>query len=193
MSKNKGAANAIINAVKKHLGLEKTNLILYTANSAELDFYELEDGAVPEVGDKATFDGKPAGESNDGVYVMQSGETYTFTGEELTAITPAATADEGDDEGAQNALAVENEALKAEIVNLKAALKTEKTNLKVANASLKSANALLNKVAKMNFVDDEDDDDDEEEEEEAPRVRPGKTNKKQASNAAETIDILQSL
>lgn len=61
------------------------NKLVATADGDELDFYELEDDAVVEVGAKATFDGADA----QGDYVMSTGETYTFEAGELTKITPA--------------------------------------------------------------------------------------------------------
>ena len=61
------------------------NKLVATADGTELDFYELEDEAVVEVGAKATFDGADA----QGDYVMSTGETFTFEAGELTKITPA--------------------------------------------------------------------------------------------------------
>ena len=60
------------------------NKLVATADGTELDFYELEDEAVVEVGAKATFDGADA----QGDYVMSTGETFTFEAGELTKITP---------------------------------------------------------------------------------------------------------
>lgn len=79
------------------------NKILYTAENNELDFFELGEDDTPKLGDKARFDGKPAGESNGGEYLMPNGDTFKFVGEELTEII------EKEDE-----LAAENEELKIE-------------------------------------------------------------------------------
>jgi len=62
-----------------------SNKVVETAEGTELDFPDLADDGVIEVGVKATFDGVDA----EGDYVMLSGETYTFVGGELTVITPA--------------------------------------------------------------------------------------------------------
>jgi ATP-dependent protease ClpP protease subunit len=110
-------------------GAGPKNKIVFTAENSELDFYELGENDTPKVGDKAQFDGKPAGESNNGEYVMQSGETYKFTGEELTEIVPKAVED--------SELQAENEALTVEVQNLKKQLKekdTEISNLKSRNS-----------------------------------------------------------
>jgi lactam utilization protein B len=72
----------LINAAKNFLGFK--NLIVFTADQMELDFYELEDGAVIEVGAKAFFDGADA----DGEFVTADGETYVFVAGELTEIKP---------------------------------------------------------------------------------------------------------
>lgn len=62
-----------------------SNKVVETAEGKELDFYELEDSGVIEVGVKAYFDGVYA----EGSYVMLSGETYVFVAGELTEIMPA--------------------------------------------------------------------------------------------------------
>ena len=51
------------------------NLLVYTDTQDVLDFYELEDGVIPKVGDKANFMDKPA----DGSYKLADGKTtYAF-------------------------------------------------------------------------------------------------------------------
>lgn len=115
-------------------GAAPKNKIVFTAENSELDFYELGENDTPKVGDKAQFDGKPAGESNNGEYVMQSGETYKFTGEELTEIVPKAVED--------SELQAENEALTAEVQNLKKQLKEKDTEI----SNLKSRNSEATKI-----------------------------------------------
>jgi len=61
------------------------NKVVETADGVELDFYELEDTAVIEVGVKAYFDGVDA----EGKYVMLTGETYVFEAGVLIEIIPA--------------------------------------------------------------------------------------------------------
>ncbi|RMZ60070.1 Clp protease ClpP [Chryseobacterium nematophagum] len=70
----------LLNKVFNFLGIGTKNKIVFTAENNELDFYELGENDTPSIGDKALFDGKPAGESNNGEYIMQTGETYRFTG-----------------------------------------------------------------------------------------------------------------
>ncbi|SHJ20346.1 ATP-dependent protease ClpP, protease subunit [Cruoricaptor ignavus] len=106
------------------------NKILYTAENNELDFFELGEDDTPKIGDKARFDGKPAGESNGGEYLMQNGDTFRFSGEELTEIVEKTdeTIEELENIKAENAANVRKiQELKKEIENLKA------ENLSVSN------------------------------------------------------------
>lgn len=174
MSKNKKNADTlwaeIKNSVNKFFGTEGSkNKIVYTAANEALDFYELADDATPVVGDKATFDGKPAGESNDGTYVMASGETYIFTGEDLTEIIPAA--DGGD--GADNALETENAELKNQITAKDAIIANLTKENKAKDKRIKDAETILNKI-QNGFTDDEDIDDEDIDE---PAGRNPKNNK----------------
>lgn len=61
------------------------NKVVLTADQQELDFYELEDDATPQVGDKANFDGQPA----EGEFTMANGEVYVFAEGELIEIKEA--------------------------------------------------------------------------------------------------------
>ena len=152
---------SILNRINK---LFAKNLIVFTAEQKELDFYDLVEGDTPGIGDKATFDGKPAGDSNDGTYVMASGETYVFTGEELTTITPADENTEDDTD-----LAAENAVLKAEIANLKA---TETSNNLVISNLKKDLKTHKNLLAELAAVEA----DDEEDEDETPKPEKGRQN-----------------
>lgn len=146
------------------------NKIVFTADNSELDFYELDDDATPSVGDKAKFDGKPAGDSNDGEYTMSSGEVYKFTGEELTEIV--AKEDEEDDLEAENtALTTENENLKTEIENLK----KERT---ATNKKLSDATSIIN-----GFKDLSKDDEEDEEKKRDPKTPKDDTSKSRVGNA----------
>jgi len=107
------------------------NKIIQDANGVEIDFYELEDGATPKVGDKAKVDGKAA----DGEYVMPSGETYVFENGELTEIKPK----EEDSEDV--------EALKKEIADLKEQLSEAQNSIKaVEEAKEKEIKQIKNKI-----------------------------------------------
>lgn len=145
------------------------NKIVFTADNSELDFYELADDAIPKAkdgetaGDKAKFDGKPAGENNNGEYVMPSGETYKFVGEELTEIVPK----EDDNSNSETEIAnlkTENENLKAEIENIK----NEKTAL---NNKVLDAERII-----KNFKELENDDDEEDEKRNPRTPEPTKRN-----------------
>lgn len=142
----------IVNKVIKFLQSTK-NLIVFTAEQKELDFYDLVEGDTPGIGDKATFDGKPAGDSNEGTYVMASGETYVFTGEELTTITPA---DDTEDDTVD--LAAENAALKAENEALKATETVNKLAITNLKKDLKTHKDLLSELAAVGADDTEDED-----------------------------------
>ena len=180
MSKNKKNADTlwaeIKNSVNTFFGTEGSkNKIVYTAANEALDFYELADDATPVVGDKATFDGKPAGESNDGTYVMASGETYKFTGEELTEIMPATDGGNGSGEnGADNALETENAELKNQITAKDAIIANLTKENKAKDKRIKDAETILNKI-QNGFTDDEDLDDEDLDDE--PAGRNPKNNK----------------
>lgn len=156
----------IKNSVNKFLGAKEgaKNKIVYTASNDSLDFYELGDDDTPSVGDKATFDGKPAGESNDGTYIMASGETYKFTGEELMEIIAAT--EDTEDEGADNALETENTELKNDISAKEDIIANQAKEIKALNKRVKDAEVILNKIkgaAAQDASDDDDEDDDETE------------------------------
>lgn len=81
----------LINAAKSFLGFK--NLIVFTADQMELDFYALEEGEVIEIGAKAFFDGADA----EGEFVMADGETYVFVAGELTEIKPVEEVEDAED------------------------------------------------------------------------------------------------
>lgn len=147
----KDAWKNIKNMVDKFFGGAK-NKVVFTADNSELDFYELEDTATPAVGDKAKYDGKPAGDSNDGKYTMPSGETYRFEGEELMEIIPKEDDDTTDLEVENATLTAENETLKTEIENLKA----EKGTL---NKKLSDATAIIKGFQNLTKENDDEEED----------------------------------
>lgn len=119
------------------------------APNEALDFYELADDATPVVGDKATFDGKPAGSLMMRLYVMASGETYKFTGEELTEIMPADSGDGSGDDGADNALETENAELKNQIAAKDAIIANLTKENKARDKRIKEAEGILNKIKRI--------------------------------------------
>lgn len=147
----KDAWKNIKNMVDKFFGGAK-NKVVFTADNSELDFYELEDTATPAVRDKAKYDGKPAGDSNDGKYTMPSGETYRFEGEELVEIITKEDDDTTDLEAENAALTTENESLKTEIENLKA----EKGTL---NKKLSDATAIIKGFQNLTKENDDEEED----------------------------------
>lgn len=126
------------------------NKILFTSLNEELDFYELAEDAEVKVGDKATFGGKPAGESNGGEYLMQSGETYIFEGEELKEIKPK---DEGANDDIEN-LKQDLEAKDNEISNLKTQVQTKNSRIAELETQLKKANNLLKEINDFKIEDE---------------------------------------
>ena len=115
-------------------GGKANNKIMFTAENMELDFYELEEDAMPEIGSKAKFDNRPAGESNDGVYIMASGDTYTFVGEELTSIEPKVE---------ENAFEAENIALTETVSNLKIEIENLKAEKETLNKRFTEAESII--------------------------------------------------
>lgn len=81
--------NAFEKMFEKVLGKFKKkeilNKIVQDANGASIDFTDLPDDGVIEVGQMATIDGSPA----EGEHVMPDGFTYVFVAGELTEIKPA--------------------------------------------------------------------------------------------------------
>jgi len=97
------------------------NKVVQDATGAELDFTDLPDDAVIEVGATATVDGSPA----EGEYLLPDGYTYVFEAGELTEIIEP----EEDTEAAS--LRTENKALKRQLNTIKSevlALKKQVTS-----------------------------------------------------------------
>lgn len=113
-------------------GLGAVNKILFDATGVEIDFYELADDEIAEVGAKARIDGKDA----DGSYVMTDGSTYVFMAGELTEIVAKA-------EDNVNEEAV---ALQAEIDTLTERLES------VTNASTAKIEALQTTLAQKEAI-----------------------------------------
>ena len=173
----------IRNLASKYLNPAQNKIVL-SAAAEELDFYDLDAEATPAVGDKATYDGAPAGDHNEGVYLMSSGETYKFTGEELTEITPKAE-EPADPTEAENALTVENGALKAENATLLNSINTLKADVKTLQDKDKAVAVIM---AKLSALPDEDEDD-ELGADAGRSKRDSKANNKGASEALATRNL----
>lgn len=85
------------------------NKVVQDATGTEIDFTDLPDDAVIEVGAMATIDGKPA----EGEYILPDGFTYVFTAGELTEII------EPEEDAEVAALLVENRNLKRQLNSIK--------------------------------------------------------------------------
>lgn len=175
------------------------NKIVFTAENEELDFYELDDDATPVVGDKALFNGAPAGDSNDGEYLLVSGETYKFSGEELTEIVPVEESDDdGDDEEMSiEDLKAENESLKNQIADLQNTLNaktTEAENLATEVSTLNKKVEIATQIAeKFNSLDlSVDEDEDEEDEDPADAINQPR-NPKSSTNKVLTRNLFKDI
>ena len=115
---SKSIVNKIIGLIEKGFGSK--NKIVFDAENAEVDFYELADGDTVKIGDKANYKGQPA----NGEIVMQSGETYVFENGTLTEIKAIAE----EDNALADALA-ENELLKEKIATLQETVTSNAANL----------------------------------------------------------------
>ena len=122
--------------IKNLLGSKPQAKLVQDANGTEIDFTDLAEDDTPSVGDKATVDGAAA----DGEYVMPSGETYVFTGGELTEIK---TEEEEPEDSAEQ---IEN--LNNEIKNLKTELKTARAEKETAEQELESTKNSIKDIQK---------------------------------------------
>ena len=85
------------------------NKVIQDATGAEIDFTELPDDGVIEVGAIATINGKPA----QGEYLLPDGFTYVFEAGELVEII------EPEEDAEAAALRAENKALKRQLTTIK--------------------------------------------------------------------------
>ncbi|MGL4567684.1 MAG: ATP-dependent Clp protease proteolytic subunit [Fusobacteriaceae bacterium] len=123
------------------------NLEIFTDNQEVLDFYELGDGDVPKVGDKANFNDQPA----EGTYKLADGVTqYKFEAGILQEIMEE---DPGSSDNSEKDKEIEN--LKKEIETLKS--KNGSLEVEVSN-SKKQISSLKNLTSKYQALLDEEDD-----------------------------------
>lgn len=128
-----------------------SNLEVYTSASESIVFPDLEDGATPKVGDKATIDGKAA----EGRYTLADGTEYVFVAGELTEINEPSDDDIDDTVEEIAALKQENEDLKAQIAAMNKRLDKSEKLQKEADARW---NKLKTTVSEY-VVDDEENED----------------------------------
>lgn len=144
-------AQAFMKAIKG-----TSNKLVMSATQEEIDFYELADDAVVEIGAKARVNGEDA----QGDYVMPDGEVYVFEGGELVEKRPAVMDDEAAKlqeeidnlttqlEAITNAAKATVEAKDAEIATLNAQVLTFKNaTSQAAPVASKSAPAKTNAPA----------------------------------------------
>lgn len=150
MSKKEGGILSMIADILKGAGIKDdapaTNKIIFTDDQKELDFYELADGDVIEVGAKANYDGKAA----NGEYKAPSEEdpnviiTYVFVNGTLDDIQePEAEVNEEDE------MRKEIESLKEQLATSETAkveVETAITALKLENKNYKNAIAQIQKL-----------------------------------------------
>lgn len=128
MNKNPKTVSALAKAVAFIKSLGAVNKILYDATGVEIDFYELGEDEIAEVGAKARIDGKDA----DGSYVMTDGSTYVFVAGELTEII--AKAEDVNEEAV--ALQAEIDTLTAKLEEVTNASATTIENLQAENKKM---------------------------------------------------------
>ena len=115
--KEKGFFKKMIADINAYLNEEEVvaELTLQDSNATDIVFPDLESGAVPVVGDKATIDGAAI---PDGSYIMPSLEdaTYVFVDGEVSEITPKEEEEEEEtDAEKETRLAAEAEAAKTDV------------------------------------------------------------------------------
>lgn len=133
LKEHSSSLGKIIAKIEKLLG-KKVALMLTDANGETIEFPDVQDGSMPQVGDKTT--------APDGEVVMADGYTYVIAGGVLTEIK------EPEVEPAEDV-----EALKAEL----AALKAEHETLKAASAQMEEIKAqvvALQGKVKSQMIDD---------------------------------------
>jgi ATP-dependent protease ClpP protease subunit len=135
-------------------------LMIQDANGVELEFPDVEADVLPQVGDKATIDGKPA----EGEHVMPEGMKYIFEAGELQEIIEAEPVEDETEDAEGDAEPVEDEIdidailkqieasitesvsakLSADNDNLKAEIKALKKLVGSADASIQANNTKPN-------------------------------------------------
>jgi ATP-dependent Clp endopeptidase proteolytic subunit ClpP len=130
-------SNSIFSKIKalfKKQGLIK-DLVLKTADDKNLDFGEdIQEASQIEVGSTATVDGAPA----EGEFTMPDGTIYVFSGGAVTEIKAPA-----EPEPAPDAVAQENETLKAQLAERDASLKEAQETLAAVQSDLEAFKAQI--------------------------------------------------
>jgi len=139
MNKNKKTPTILAKAEAflKSVGLMAVNKIVKTADEVELDFYELEENEVIEVGANVRIDGDDTVTAD---YVMKSGETYKIVDGVLAEIVEA----KSEDDTSADAVA-----LQAEIDNLTAQLEAVTNAAQTLEATNKSQSTIIANLKKV--------------------------------------------
>lgn len=143
MSTNK---KSLIDQIKALINGNVTAKIVFDANNAEINFFELAEDAVPVEGDMATVDGEPA----EGSYTMTDGSVYNFEAGALVSITMP------EEEVTVEELQTELEETMAKLSQTQAELATIKASLSVTKKTLQEKETILAKIASMKAEDFEE-------------------------------------
>lgn len=138
MNKNKKTPSILAKAEAflKSIGVGVKNKLVMSADEVELDFYELEEDEVIEVGANVRIDGDDTVTAD---YVMKSGETYKIVDGVLAEIVEPA-----DDDTSADAVA-----LQAEIDNLTSQLEAITNKAIELEATNKSQSAVIQNLKKI--------------------------------------------
>ena len=129
----------LLGIADKEVKKEVKNIKVSTAELGELDFYELEKGATPSVGDKARFESKDA----QGDVLLQDGTTYVFEKGELTEIKEKEVEAEAENEA--ETLKARIAELEGQLTNSKEELVTNKKELETVNETITNLKNLVSK------------------------------------------------
>src|SRR5690606_6839516 len=125
--------NKLATLLAKLIGEESVCKMIFSADEKEINFPDIPEDGVIEVGATATYDGQPA----EGSIVGQDGKTYVFEAGVLTAINDPAEEEEITEEEMVEALAATLE-LMADISERLEKVEKEAVGLKTDNTELKS-------------------------------------------------------
>lgn len=125
--------NKLAALLAKLIGEEVACKMIFSADEKEINFPDIAEDGVIEVGATATYDGQPA----EGPIVGQDGKTYVFEGGVLTAINEPSSEEEVTEDEMVEALAETLEAM-LDISKRLEAVEKEAVGLKTDNTDLKA-------------------------------------------------------
>lgn len=131
MNKKK-TKDGFFNAIASFFNETVEGVEVLTSTGESIVFFELEEGATPKVGDKATVDGQQA----NGDYLLQDGTVYKFENGSLTEIEEKE--ESGDSDATLEELRAENAKLKEQIEALNTSVASKIEGLNTTIATLKT-------------------------------------------------------